>query len=142
MDNVEEKSANKIKILIIDDDEVLLDMYVLKFKAANFEVESSLGAEVALSKIKGGYKPDGVLCDMVMPKMDGFEFLEKVKKEKLIPECLFVVLSNLGQKEDIEKGKKLGVSDYIVKASFTPSEVVKRVQALFEKENKNKIIKN
>lgn len=132
MDNTEGKNTKGIKILIIDDDEVLLDMYVLKFKSAKFEVESSLGAETALSKIKEGYSPDVVLFDVVMPKMSGFEFLEQVKKENLIPGSLFIVLSNLGQKEDIEKGKKLGVGDYIVKANFTPSEVVKKVQELIE----------
>ncbi|MFC1751629.1 response regulator transcription factor [Patescibacteria group bacterium] len=132
MENTQGENKKGTKVLIVDDDEVLLDMYTLKFKAAKFEVEGAEGAEAALSKIKGEYKPDVILFDLVMPKMDGFGFLEKIKKEKLVPECLFVVLSNLGQKEDIEKGKKLGISDYMVKADFTPSEVVKRVQALLD----------
>jgi two-component system sensor histidine kinase ChiS len=136
---IKEENTNGIKVLIVDDDEVLLNMYMLKFKTAKFDTESALGAETALSKIKSGYKPDVVLFDVVMPKMDGFEFLENIKNKKLLPECLFVVLSNLGQKEDIEKGKKLGINDYIVKANFTPSEVVKRVQALLNGE-KPKII--
>ncbi len=74
---------------------------------------------------------------IVMPKIDGFEFLSIVKKENLLKGAQIIVLSNLGQKEDIEKGLALGASAYIIKASFTPSEIVKKIEDLIEK-NKTK----
>lgn len=121
------------KILIVDDDEFLLDMYALKFRETGFEVEVARGGEEALGKIRGGFNPQVLLLDIVMPAVDGFDVLRTVKKENLIPQTLLVVLTNLGQKEDIEKGLHLGAHDYIVKAHFTPTEVVKKVLALLEK---------
>ncbi len=121
------------KILIVDDDEFLLDMYALKFKESGFEVEVARGGEEALEKVRGGLKPEVMLLDIVMPTLDGFDVLKFIKKENLIPGAVLVVLTNLGQKEDIEKGLHLGAHDYIVKAHFTPSEVVKKVLSLLEK---------
>src|SRR3989338_3402463 len=120
----------KHKILIIDDDEFLLDMYAVKFKEEGFEVETARGGKEALDKIKGGASPEVVLLDVVMPGMDGFELLGTIRKENLIPASKIIILSNLGQKEHLDKGMSLGAADYIVKAYFTPSEVVKKVNEL------------
>ena len=116
-------------ILLVDDDEFLLDMYAVKFKSSGFNIEIARGGEEALAKLKEGFSPDIILLDLVMSKMSGFEFLEEVKKDNKFS-CRVVILSNLGQKEDIEKGKKFGISDYIVKAYLTPSEVVEKVKSL------------
>ena len=121
------------KILIVDDDEFLLEMYSLKFRESGFDVEVAHGGEEALQKIKGGLRPEVLLLDVVMPGLDGFEVLRLIKKDNLLPGAFFVILTNLGQKEDVEKGLRLGAHDYIVKAHFTPSEVVKKVTALLEK---------
>ncbi len=121
-----DKNKN-IKILLVDDDEFLLDMYAVKFRNSGFGVEVARGSEEALTKLKSGYSPDVLLLDLVMPQISGFEFLEMAKKQKLLSGCFVIILSNLGQKEDLERGKKLGVDDYVVKANFTPSEVVKKV---------------
>jgi len=118
---------NKTKILIVDDDKFLLDMYTLKFRENNFEVDAAFGSVSALSKLQEGGNFDIILTDVVMPSMDGFEFLEKIKKDKLAKDAKVVVLSNLGQPSDIERGNKLGVDGYIVKANATPSEVVAKV---------------
>ena len=120
------------KILIIDDDEFLLDMYSAKFKEEGFEVSVSLSAKDALEKLKGGLAPEAILLDLVMPGMDGFEFLEAVKKEKLSEKSKIIILSNLGQKSHIDKGLSMGADDFIIKAYFTPSEVVKKVTSLLE----------
>lgn len=120
---------NKKKIFIVDDDEFLLDMYAVKFRENNFDVEiASSGAE-ALDKVKNGLTPDVILLDIVMPGLDGFEFLKTVKKDNLIPDARIIVLTNLGEKQDVEKGLRLGAKDYIIKAHHTPSEVVKKVEA-------------
>src|SRR3989338_6858641 len=123
----------KRKILIIDDDEFLLDMYAVKFKEEGFEVELAHEGKEALDKIKGGASPEAVLLDVVMPGMDGFELLETIRKEKIIPTSKIIILSNLGQKEHLDRGMSLGVADYIVKAYFTPSEVVKKVNEVLLK---------
>ena len=123
----------KHKILIIDDDEFLLDMYAVKFKEEGFEVDIAREGKEALNKIKEGASPEVVLLDIVMPGMDGFELLETIRKEKLIPTSKIIILSNLGQKEHLDKGKSLGAAGYIVKAYFTPSEVVKKANEVLKK---------
>lgn len=123
---------SKYKILIIDDDEFLLDMYSMKFRELGYGVEIAFNGLDALEKIKNGLEPSVILVDIVMPNMDGFEFLRQAKKENLLKKSKVVVLSNLGQEEDIKKGKELGADDYIVKAYFTPTEVTKKIEALLK----------
>jgi len=125
----------KYKVLLVDDDAFLLDMYALKFKEEDFSVEISSGAADALDKICGGAIYDIILLDIIMPTMDGFDFLDSVKKEKLIPETKIIVLSNLGQSEDIDRALALGATDYVVKAYFTPTEIVKKVKTLLKIKN-------
>lgn len=124
--------ADKIKILIVDDDAFLLDMYSLKFKEAGFQVEVAENGEDAIKKTKEA-NPSVILLDIVMPKLDGLETLRQIKKDKIAEGAKIVLLTNLGQKEDIEKGLKLGADDYIVKAHFTPTEVLNKVKALLGK---------
>lgn len=119
-----------IKILLVDDDEFLLDMYSSKFKSSGFEVEIAKGGDEALERIKEGPVPDVILLDIIMPRMSGFELLEKINKEKISDTCKIFVLSNLGQKDEIERAKELGAVDFIVKASFTPSEVVDKIKSM------------
>ena len=116
------------KILIVDDDDFLLDMYAMKFREAGFLVDIAKNGEEALGRAKE-VQPDIMLLDVVMPKMDGFEVLRLIKEQNIVPNALIFILSNLGQKEDIERGLKLGAKDYIVKAQFTPSEVVAKVKS-------------
>lgn len=120
----------KALVLIIDDDEFLLDMYSIKLRELGFGVEVSFGVSEALEKIKAGLSPNVILLDIIMPGLDGFAFLDIMKKEKLLPNAKIIILSNLGQKEDIEKGMAMGASDYVVKAYFTPSEIVKKIENL------------
>lgn len=118
------------KILIVDDDNFLLDMYSLKFSKSNFEVVSALGPEIALDKLRSGYSPDVMLLDIVMPVMDGFELMEKMKEENLATSTIKIILSNRGQPSDIARGESLGASGYIVKASSTPTEVIEKVNSI------------
>ena len=118
------------KVLIVDDDKFLLDMYTIKFTENNFDVTAALGSVEALGKIKEGIDPDVALLDVVMPAMDGFELLETIKRDKLAPRAKVIILSNLGQQSDIDKGNALGADGYIVKANATPSEVVEKVKEI------------
>lgn len=125
-----EPTATPKKVLIVDDDKFLLDMYTFKFKEKGFDVIQAFGSVDALNKLKGGIVPDIMLLDVVMPAMDGFELLNIIKNEKLAPNAKVIVLSNLGQPTDVEKGRTLGANGYVVKASATPSDVVNRVIAV------------
>ena len=127
-----EENKNGKKILIIDDDNFLLDMYALKFGQNGYQVDTALGSTVALDKLKGGATPDVIVTDLLMPVMDGFELLEKIRDEKLVPNAKRIILSNLSQDGDIERGNSLEVDGYIVKASCTPSEVLEKVNKIIE----------
>lgn len=124
---------SKKTVLIVDDDSFLLDMYAMRFTQAGFNVVTSMNAEDVISKLKEGLVPDVALLDVVMPNTDGFELLERINSEKLIPNTLKIFLSNLGQDQDIARGKSLGAASYIVKASSTPSEVVTSVTEVLKK---------
>ncbi len=128
-----EKEKNKI--LIVDDDTFLLDMYALKFSQNNFEVYTVPDGLSALEKLKGGLTPDIILMDIIMPEMDGFKALEEINKQKLCPNCVKIILSNKSDPKDIEEGKKLGVAGYIVKANYTPAEVIEQVNKILEEKN-------
>lgn len=121
-------AANQVKILVVDDDEFLLDMYSMKFKEANFSIDVARSGKDALEKMQQNTY-DVILLDIVMPALDGFEVLIQMKKLGLGKGAIVLVLSNLGQKEDIERGMHLGAEDYIIKAHFTPREVVEKIKS-------------
>ena len=125
----------KRKILIVDDDSFLLDMYALKFSQNNFEVYTAPDGIHALEKLKEGLTADILLMDIIMPEMDGFKTLGEISAQKLCPDCLKIILSNKSDPKDIEEGKKLGVVGYIVKANYTPAEVIDQVVGILEKNN-------
>lgn len=122
----------KRKILIVDDDNFLLDMYAFKFSQSGFEVKTFSNGNEILTALQGGEEPDVVLMDLIMPGMDGFELLEKINKEKLCPKAVKIVLSNKSQQSDMDRCSDLGVSCYITKANSTPAEVVDKVVKILE----------
>jgi DNA-binding response OmpR family regulator len=126
-----ENSQSK-KVLIVDDDEFLLEMYALKFRQSGFAVDVAENGKKALEKITES-APDILLLDVVMPSVDGFQVLQEIKSRKLAPNAIVIMLTNLGQKDDTERGISLGADDYVVKAHFTPSEVVEKVRKVLEK---------
>jgi CheY-like chemotaxis protein len=118
------------KVLFVDDDKFLLDMYVLKFAKAGYEVKTADSTDGALKLIRDGYHPDILLCDIVMPGMDGLELVSTVKREALLPNACVVMLSNQSASDDIARAKKYGVDGYIVKATTIPSEVLREVEKI------------
>lgn len=121
------EEVNPKKILIVDDDSFLLDMYALKFSQSGFVVDAALGPFIALEKLRNGLVPDLIVSDVVMPEMNGFEFIAKIREENLAPLAKVIVLSNVDQEQDLSRATGLGVSLYIVKASATPKQVVDQV---------------
>ncbi|OGI63449.1 hypothetical protein A2818_00795 [Candidatus Nomurabacteria bacterium RIFCSPHIGHO2_01_FULL_40_12] len=124
--------GEKKKILIVDDDNFLLDMYALKFSQNNFEVHTANSGAQAIEKLKGGLHPVVMLMDIIMPEMDGFEMLAQINMQKLCPDCIKIVLSNKSQQSDIDQGNSLGVAGYIVKANSTPVEVINQVKSILD----------
>ena len=125
-------------ILLIDDDQFLLDMYAMKFSACGCKVESTTSGEKALEMLRSGTEPNIILLDIMMPGVDGFAFLETLKKEKLAEKSILIMLTNQGQQDDIEKAMALGADGYIVKASAIPSEVLEKTIDIADKSKEKK----
>lgn len=119
------------KILIIEDEKFLREMCEQKFTKMGFAVESAEDGAVGLQKIIQG-KPDLVLLDIILPNMDGFEILKQVRvhADRAVAAVPIIILSNLGQDTDVDRGKKLGANDYLVKTLFTVDDIVGKVQTL------------
>ena len=124
------ETTKQLKILLVDDDKFLLDMYLLKFKKSGFLIDTSSNSLEALEKLRAKNTYDILLLDIIMPGMDGLELLKTVRQEKLIPETSIIMLTN--QADDFQKCKDLGVDGYIVKASTVPSEVVSQVLEIYK----------
>jgi two-component system chemotaxis response regulator CheY len=125
-----EEDQVKKKIMLVDDDNFLLEMYARKFANSGFEIISATSGEDAINQLMNTQDLDVLMFDIVMPEMDGIDLLKKVKEENLAPKALKIVLSNQGQQVEIEKAEGIGVDGYIVKALHTPSEVVKKVSEI------------
>jgi len=106
---------NKKIILIAEDDEILLRALYLLLRGDMYTIASAGDGETAL-KMTERLNPNLVLLDLLMPKMDGFAYLKAVKSNSVLKDIPIIVLSNLGDKEDIEKAQNLGVKDYFVKS--------------------------
>lgn len=120
--------ADASRILVVEDDQALRDLYVLILKDAGFAVDEAPEGESALAAMqKGGY--DLVLLDIVLPKMDGIKILEHLKQTPSdTPNKKIVVLSNLGHDEIIGNAMALGAVGYLIKSDYTPDQIVLRVQ--------------
>lgn len=121
-----------ITLYLVEDDLFLLEMYAQRFSQSGFKVMPKSNAVDALASLRAGDKPQILVTDIMMPGIDGFQLLEAVKAEGLAPDAAIVVLSNLGEDEDIDKAVNLGALGYIVKATSTPSEVASRVTEVYK----------
>jgi len=126
--------SSKPKILIIEDDGFLLQMYSSKLELEGYEVISALdgvkGLKLALTN-----QPDLIILDLKLPELDGFQILEKLKKDAKTKKIPIIVLTNLSQKQDINKCLNLGADDYLIKAHFVPSEVIERIKIILKKKD-------
>ncbi len=118
-------------ILIIEDDEFLRGLINKKLTSEGFNIISAVDGEEGIKKTKE-QKPDLILLDLVLPNIDGFEVLAKVKADPNVSSVPVIILSNLSQKEDISKGIKLGAVDYIIKAQFTPEEIAEKIKKIIK----------
>lgn len=116
-------------ILLVEDDPFVVDIYTTKLKEAGFDIEVAENGEEALRKLKEK-KPDLLILDIVLPNIDGWELLKKIRTELSFEDLKVVVLSNLSKKSEVEKGLEFGVIKYFIKAHFTPSEVVEEIKRI------------
>lgn len=119
------------RVLLVEDDTFLVGMYVTKLQLEHFNTLVATEGEQGLMLAKQQL-PDLILLDIVLPKMDGFLVLEELKRDPETRSIPVILLTNLGQKKDIERGIALGASDYLIKAHFMPSEVIEKIKKVIE----------
>ena len=119
-------------ILLIEDDPFLAEIYAAKFRDANFEIEVAADSILGISKTKEK-KYDLILLDIVIPNINGFEVLRSLKNDPEVKNIPVVILSNLGEEENVKKGLSLGAEAYYIKAHYTPTEVVAKVKEILDK---------
>ncbi|MFH1401371.1 MAG: response regulator [Parcubacteria group bacterium] len=118
-------------ILIVEDDKFLRELMAQKLIREGFNISEAVDGEEGLKKIKEE-KPRLVLLDLILPGIDGFEVLSKIKEDPEISQTPVIILSNLGQREDVERGLKLGATDYLIKAHFTPGEIIEKIKNIIK----------
>lgn len=121
-----------MKVLIIEDDKFLRDLMTQKLANEGFSVKEATDGEEGL-KTALEDPPDLILLDLILPRLDGFDVLEKIKKDSRLSSLPVLVLSNLGQKEDVTRAMSLGAEDFLVKSNFTLGEVVEKIKAVLKK---------
>jgi len=119
------------KILIIEDDKFLRKVISKKLAGEGYDIVEALDGEEGLKSAQDE-KPDMILLDLILPGIDGFEVLARIKQDSSIAGIPVMILSNLGQKEDIDKGMKMGAVDYLIKAHFTPGEITSRIEGILK----------
>ncbi|HHE76645.1 MAG TPA: response regulator [Candidatus Parcubacteria bacterium] len=115
------------KILVVEDDKFLRELISQKLTKEGYDIAEATDGEKGFESVKKE-KPDLVLLDLILPIIDGFEVLSRIKSDPVLAQIPVIILSNLGQKEDIEKGLKIGAADYLIKAHFTPAEIIEKIK--------------
>jgi len=124
-----EANSGGAKVLLVEDDSFLRDICQKKLIKEGFNVDMAVNGEEAVKKVDE-FKPEIVLLDIILPAMDGFEVLKRIRShnDEAIKTMPVIMLTNLGQEEDVKKALELGASDYLVKAHFTTEEIVKKIK--------------
>jgi DNA-binding response OmpR family regulator len=129
---MEPAANNKIKLLVVEDDEFLQKILVTKFTREGFDVASASDGEQALKEVNDG-APQLILLDLILPKMTGFDVLAEIRMKESTKGLPVIILSNLGQEEDIRRAKELGALDFLVKADISVNDVVRKVKEILAK---------
>lgn len=121
-----------MKILLVEDDKFLRTLLEKRLISEGFGVEIAVDGDEALNKTVSS-PPDILLLDIILPKKSGFTFLQELQKDPNLKDIPIIILSNLGQTEDVEKGKELGAVEYFVKATTSLEELVRKLKEISEK---------
>ena len=117
----------KKKILILEDDKFLLKAYEIKFKQSDFDVILATDGISGFELVEKE-KPSLIILDLMLPRMNGFEFLKKIKSDEKLKNIPVIVISVLGQKVDQERAIKLGAEKYFIKTDYTLEEIIKNLK--------------
>lgn len=117
-------------IFIVEDDKFLREIAASKLEAEGFKLNAATNGNEAVEFLEKNPRPDIIVLDLILPGMSGFEVLEKIKANPALKDVPVLILSNLGQEEDIDKAKKLGATDYLVKAHFSFAEIIKKIHEI------------
>lgn len=123
---------SKKKVLIVEDDNFVAEVYSTKLLEMGHEVIITQNGEEGLNALKENL-PDLILLDIIMPVMGGIEMLEEIKKREEWKKIPVILLTNIGEKDSIQKAQNLGVRDYLIKSHFTPAEVIEKIDAALGK---------
>ena len=123
------------KILIIEDEHFIVSLLADHLKKEGFNFDIAGDAEIGLTKAKEQI-PDLILLDLILPGIGGFEFLEKIKADEELKDIPVLILSNLGQKDEVDQGLKLGAVDFMVKAHFDLDEITEKVKSILSRPQK------
>ncbi len=123
----------KQEIVLIEDDQILAKVLFEELKESGFEVQQAFDGEAGLALVQS-VKPSLVLLDLVLPKKHGFDVLAELKKSPATKDIPVIILTMLGQDEEIKKGLKLGANDYIVKSQHAVAEIIEKINQFFSKE--------
>jgi len=116
-------------ILLVEDDPLIVEIYTTKLQESGFQVENVVNGKDVFEKLKEK-RYDLLILDIVLPYLTGFEILRKIRKDEKFKDLRVLMLSNLSQKTDIALAKKLGAAGYLIKANFTPSEVIEEIKKI------------
>jgi len=118
-------------ILLVEDDPFLIDIYRKKLEDTGFKVKVAETGEKALRSAQNE-KPDLLILDIVLPQLEGWEILRRIKEKPELKSLKVIILSNLGQKEEVQKGLKMGAAKYLIKAHYTPSEIIEEIKKVLK----------
>ncbi|MEK7519044.1 MAG: response regulator [Patescibacteria group bacterium] len=118
-------------VALIEDDPLIAEMYTTKFTKEGYDIRHAADGAEGLAMVKK-QKPDIILLDIIMPKMDGFQVLTELRKDASFKNTPVIMLTNLGQEEDVKKGRELGATDYFIKTNFTPAAIVDKVKGILK----------
>lgn len=129
--------ANGLRILLVEDDQFLRELMTTKLKREGFDVHVAADGREGLQLIQT-VKPDIVLLDVILPGLDGFNVLQQVRAsgDQMVAQVPIVLLSNLGQDTDVQKGKALGANDYLIKSNLTIDEIIKKIRRFLPEQGK------
>ena len=118
-------------ILVVEDDKFLRELLIRKLDSEKMDTVAAIDGSEAIAKAKE-VSPKIILLDLILPSMDGFDVLKELKSDETTKDIPVIILSNLGQKEEVEKGLSLGAEDYLIKAHFTPDEIIAKIQKVIQ----------
>lgn len=126
------QNQNIKMVFVVEDDKFMRNLLINKLQKEGFQTEGIPSGEEALELMKTK-TPNLILLDLILPNMDGFEVIQHLKSDPRLSNIPVLILSNLGEKKDIEKAEEIGVAGFLIKANFTPSEIIKKIHDLLNK---------